>query len=116
MSTRVHPFLTLDKPTQLQFIKELRGSFSASFNVAYPMAMQFMDGRVAKIDPEAQALVDAMTAKAEEILDGIDFEKSYQPWKSEVVVLTGVFPIAKSAAQGLSYAALAMGGTHSLVF
>ena len=110
MSAKVHPFLTLDKLVQLQFIKELRGSFSGCFAVAYPMAIKFMDGRVAEIDSETQALVDAMTAKANEILGPDDFEKNYLPWKGQVIVLTGVFPIAKSAAQGLSYAALAMGG------
>ncbi|QVL56991.1 MAG: hypothetical protein KFB93_06310 [Simkaniaceae bacterium] len=112
MSISSHPFTSLGKSDQLAIVRELRASeqFQVTFSRDYAPALQFMGGKVAEIEEGPRALMEAMNAKAEEKIEEIDYNKFYKIWKEEVVVLTGIFPIANMAVNGTSSAAFAMGG------
>lgn len=108
----ISPYLQLEKNQQSLIAKELRDTqpYKTTFLIDFGSALSLIKGKETEVSETARVLAEAMNAKAEEVLGSLDFEKNYQPWKKEVDVLTGLFPIANGVAKGVMFSGLAMGG------
>lgn len=117
----ISPYLRIGKTEQLAIVKELRDTqpYKTTFSEDYQPAMLFIRGSLNEetASPTAQALAEAMNQKAQEVLrragdeqSRADFETNYEPWKRELDVFTGLFPVANGMTQGIMFSGLAMGG------
>ncbi len=117
----VPAYLQIGKAEQLAIVRELRDTqpYETTFSADYQPAMLFIRGSLNEetASPTAQALAEAMNQKAQEVLrraedeqSKADFETNYEPWKRELDVFTGLFPIANGMTQGIMFSGLAMGG------
>lgn len=115
----VPAYLQLDMPKQLAILKKLRETkpYDLTFRADTTPALQLINGQISEVSQTAQALAKAMNQKAQEVLrraedekSKADFETNYEPWKRELDVFTGLFPIANGVTQGIMFSGLAMGG------
>lgn len=106
------PYLQIETSEQVAIVRALQGTepYRATFAADYKPALQFIKGDLTEVSTGVRALAEAMNAKAEELWGPRDFQKNYLPWKAEVDVFTGLFPIANLVTKGVMVSGLAMGG------